>query len=123
MRWFAGTVLVVAGVVHLLPVVGVTGAGALSRLYAVDVGGDVALLLRHRAALFGIVGTVLLAGAFVPALTTLALLVGLASTVSFLVLAGVPPRVGPALRRVAVVDAPLALGLVVALGWRLTAAG
>jgi len=70
-----------------------------------------------------VTGVLIVAGAVVRSLTTLALLVGLASTVGFLVLAGVGPTLNPALRRVATVDVPLALVLAVALAWHLLAQG
>lgn len=120
-RWFVMGTLIAGGVIHLLPAVGVAGPTWLARLYDVEVEDpDIALLLRHRAALFGIVGVVLLAGAVSSTVTALALAVGLASTVTFLVLAGAGAGPNPALRRVAAIDVPLAIALAVALVWHVT---
>lgn len=122
MRGFVVGTLIVAGAVHLVPAVAVTGSAWLARLYDVEVDDpDVLLLLRHRAVLFGLVGAVLVAGAVAGATTTLALVVGLASTLGFLVLAGVGPTPNGALRHVAAVDVPLAVALAVALAWHVTA--
>ena len=59
--------LLVAGVIHLLPLPGALGAGALARLYGLEPAAladpNLALLLRHRAVLFGVVGALLVAAA------------------------------------------------------------
>ncbi|MFX7374071.1 hypothetical protein ABTJ00_18850, partial [Acinetobacter baumannii] len=50
-------VLIAVGLLHLLPVDVVLGALQLDRLYGVSTASTrMLLLLRHRAALFGIVG-------------------------------------------------------------------
>ena len=57
MRHLPMLALLIAGAIHLLPLSGVTGAAALERLYGVAVDSpDLALLLRHRAVLFGLLG-------------------------------------------------------------------
>lgn len=81
--------LIVAGVIHVLPFVGVMGSARLSALYGIPVEGpDLVLLMRHRASLFGILGVLLFAGAVRANVRAAALAAGLASTASFLVLAG-----------------------------------
>ncbi|MCX6396933.1 MAG: hypothetical protein NTV23_10645 [Propionibacteriales bacterium] len=53
----------VSALIHLAPVLGVLSVGHLEKLYGVEVGGpDLAVLLRHRAVLFGILGGLLVAG-------------------------------------------------------------
>ena len=52
----------ISALIHLAPVVGVLSAGRLEALYGVPVAGpDLAVLLRHRAVLFGILGGLLVA--------------------------------------------------------------
>jgi hypothetical protein len=104
--------LAVAGLIHLLPLPGLLGADWLARLYEVAPDDGTALLLRHRALLFGLLGGLLLTAALRPALRTTALVGGLVSTAGFLVLAGDPTQLGPALWRVWVADV-VALGCLV----------
>ena len=76
----------VAAIINFLPVMGVIGAPQLERMYGVAVQGpDLAVLMRHRAILFGIVGALLAAAAFVPSLRWTAFFAGMLSMVSFLV--------------------------------------
>ena len=52
---FITAVLLAAAVFHLLPAMGLLGAGRLAALYGVSIpGDDLLLLMRHRALLFGI---------------------------------------------------------------------
>lgn len=79
--------LLIGAAIHLLPLPGVVGKGSLSKLYgltAPDPG--VELLLRHRAVLFGLLGTFLAVAAFQASIQLLALVGGITSTASFLVL-------------------------------------
>lgn len=97
--------LLVAGVIHLLPLSGVLGPQRLAALY--DLAFDEAnllLMMRHRAVLFGLLGALLVAAAFLPALRSLALGAGLVSVLAFLLLAWGEPGYNPALRRVLLAD-------------------
>lgn len=108
--------LVVSGLVHLLPTLGVQGAPQLARLYGVTLADpDVLLLLRHRAILFGVVGGLQLAAAASPPLRTAGLLVGLVSALGYVVLAWPPARASAPLARVAWIDVALVLVLGAAL--------
>jgi hypothetical protein len=83
----SGSLLIVA-VIHLLPSYGLLGGRALTALYGTPpLAGDLSILMRHRAAMFGTIGLFLCAAALQPALQPAALLVGAASVVSFLLLA------------------------------------
>lgn len=94
-----------AALINLAPVGGVIGAAQLDRAYGVSVqGGDMAVLLRHRAILFGIVGGLLAAAAFVPSLRLTAFVAGMVSMVSFLVIRVLEGETNAALARVALVD-------------------
>ena len=53
----------ISALIHLAPVVGVLSLGHLQKLYGIEVAGpDLAVLLRHRAVLFGILGGLLVWG-------------------------------------------------------------
>jgi hypothetical protein len=107
----------VPGIIHLLPLSGLMGAEALTRLYGLDFGDpNLEILMRHRAVLFGMVGALLVAAAFHVRLRGPALLVGLVSVLSFLALAWGVGGYGAAVQRVVVAD-------VVALACLLLAAG
>jgi hypothetical protein len=104
-EWVLRVLLVVPGVIHLLPLSGVMGAEALTRLYGLDFSApDLEILMRHRAVLFGLLGVLLCAAAFKPALRKLALLAGLASVVSFLVLAFSVGGYGKGVARIVTAD-------------------
>lgn len=88
MRHLVSAGLVVAAVIHILPLSGVLGSDRLASLYGVVFDDpNLEILLRHRAVLFGILGFFLLAAAFRPSLQTAAFVVGFVSVVSFLALA------------------------------------
>ncbi|KQW45868.1 MULTISPECIES: hypothetical protein [unclassified Roseateles] len=83
----AATLLLVA-LLHALPLAGVLGAARLSSLYGIDVAEpNLALLLRHRAVLFGLLAALLATAALRPALHGAGLMAGLASVGAFLLLA------------------------------------
>lgn len=97
--------LVLAGVINLLPVVGMAGAAWLRSLYGLEIRSlDLEILLRHRAVLFGIVGVLLLVAAARPGLRDVAVLVAGASMASFIVIALIVGGYGPAIRKVVIAD-------------------
>ena len=117
MRYFVNAALVVVAIIHLLPLVGVLGPARLVGLYGIAVSEpNLELLLRHRAVLFGIIGAFLLAATVHVPLRPPALLVGLASVVSFLLLAWLVGPINSHLFRVVVADI-LALVLLLAAGF------
>ncbi|HBX55914.1 phosphopantetheine adenylyltransferase [Pseudomonas sp. UBA2684] len=109
--------LIIAGIIHLLPLSGVLGAQQLATLYGLSFQEpNLLLLMRSRAVLFGLLGALLVCAAFRPALQPLALIGGLVSVLSFLYLAWSTPGYNDALRRVVIADwvalACLALALI-----------
>jgi hypothetical protein len=113
-------VLIAAGLVHLLPAVGVFGAQRLNALYGVAITDPALLLLmRHRAVLFGLIGALMLHAAVAPSLQVWALGAGLLSTLSFVVLAAQAEALAPPLRTVMWIDIALAAALALALLLRL----
>lgn len=108
--------LVLAGIINLLPVVGMAGGAWLRSLYGLEIRSlDLEILLRHRAVLFGIVGGLLLLAAFRPGLRDVAVLVAGASMMSFIVIALLVGGYGPAIRKVVIVDIVGLLALVPAI--------
>lgn len=110
--------LLAAGGINLLPIIGLAGARTLASLYEVPVHGpDMTLLLRHRALLFGILGSGMMYSAFKPAWQPAALGAGLTSMVGFALLAvageGGAGALNPAMSRVLRADV---LGIVLAGG-------
>lgn len=115
MRTFATALLLLAAVANLLPVLGVLSAARLESLYGVLLQDpNLAILLRHRAVLFAIVGGLLGVAAFHPPLRSFAITAGLVSMLSFVALAGLTGDYNPQLRRVVLVDVIASLGLVAA---------
>lgn len=105
MRTLASCALLIAAVIHLLPLAGMLGTARLSALYGIVVEDpNLEILLRHRAVLFGLLGAFLGYAAFQPSLQPLAFIAGTASVVSFLWLARSVAGHNAALERVARVD-------------------
>ncbi len=109
-------VLVLVGLINLLPMVGAVSTKRLQSLYGVAIDDpNLAILMRHRAVLFGIVGGVLIASAFYVSLRPLGIAVGLTSMLSFVVIAWGVGSHNAQLRRVVIVDlvASAALGVAI----------
>ncbi len=116
MRFVVPAVLLLVATIHALPVVGVLGPSKLSQLYGFPVTeGSLELVLRHRAVLFGLLAGFLAYAAFKPELHRLALVAGLVSVASFLILAAMVSSYSQPLATVVRVDwaalALLTLGL------------
>ncbi|MBL8644065.1 MAG: hypothetical protein JNK21_09020 [Rhodospirillaceae bacterium] len=88
MKYVPAVALLVAGVIHLLPVPGVMGASALMPLYGIEVADpNLAILLQHRALLFGMLGVLMLGAIAYRPLRIIAMAMGLFSTASFIAIA------------------------------------
>ncbi len=88
MRYVVSTMLIIVGIIHLLPVIGVLSSERLTALYGISFSDpNTEILMRHRAVLFGLLGLFLLYAAFQPSLQVIAFVAGLVSVLSFLVLA------------------------------------
>jgi len=95
----------IAGIIHLLPLSGVLGAERLAALYGLAFDDpNLLILMRSRAVLFGLLGTLLLYAAFRPAVQPIALFGCLASVLSFLFVAWSSPGYNEAVRRVVIAD-------------------
>ena len=120
MKYVSIVALLVAGIIHLLPVPGVMGVSTLARLYGIQVNDpNTAVLLQHRALLFGVLGVLMLSAIALPWLRVTALAVALFSAASFIAVAVAVGGYNPAIGRVVVADIVasvlLAAGLVAEL--------
>ena len=114
MRYLVMISLCVAAVIHLLPLIGVLGGDRLQSLYGVAIDGpDLQILMRHRAVLFGLLGSYLLIAAFVPTLQPSALAVGLVSVLSFLLLAWTTEGYNASIARVVTADVVALVALLI----------
>lgn len=105
MRHLVSLMLIVVAVIHLLPVAGVLGSERLAILYGLPFDEpNLALLMRHRAVLFGLLGIFLGIAAFRPAWQPAAIVAGFASVASFLALAWSAGELNAQVRRVVAAD-------------------
>ena len=113
--------LLVGGLVHLLPLIGLLGRDQLQRLYGLAIEQpEVVMLFQHRALLFGLIGGLMLSAVWRRELQLAAGLIGVFSALGFLLLAGNPQQLGAALQRVWLADL-LVVGLLVPSSlWRAT---
>jgi len=110
--------LLLAGVINLLPLLGVLGADRLQALYAMPFDdASLRILMRHPAVLFGLLGGGMIAAAFLPHWRTPMAVAGLVSMVSFIAIAALEGGGSAAIRRVVTADAIASALLAVALLW------
>lgn len=104
--------LLVVAAIHLVPIAGVLGIAKLQSLYGIPIeGNDLAILMRHRAVLFGILGLFFVYAAFTPALQPLAFLAAFATLASFFYLAFSTGGYNAAIRKIVIGDVVAALCL------------
>jgi hypothetical protein len=116
MQALVSAMLVVVAIIHLLPLLGVLGAPQLALFYGLDFSDpNLAILMRHRAVLFGLMGAFFLYAAFKPALQPIAFAAGFVSIVSFLVLAWMTGDYNPQIARICAGDLVALVALVVAV--------
>jgi hypothetical protein len=112
-KYVVSAMLIVVGVIHLIPVTGVLGGERLAALYGLRLDEpNLAILMRHRAVLFGLLGAFMVFAAFRPALQTPAFVGGFVSVLSFLWLAWSVGGYNAEVNRVFVADL-VALGCLV----------
>jgi hypothetical protein len=104
-RYLISATLVVAGLIHLLPLSGVLSSERLASLYGLSFSEpNLAILMRHRAVLFGLLGLFLILAAFLPMLRTAAFIAGLISVGSFLGIAAIVGNYNDQIGRVVTAD-------------------
>lgn len=108
--------LLVAGAIHILPLVGVAGAARLNDIYGVELHDPtMVLLLRHRAVGLGAVGMALSVTVFVPSWRVPLVGYALVSALSFLLLGASDHLTHPHIRRVLIADVLAVICLVAVL--------
>jgi len=116
LSYIISVALIIAGIIHLIPVSGVLGAERLTDLYGIQLTDpNLIVLMRHRAVLFGLLGLFLIFAAFVPQYQMIALIAGLISACSFLYLAWPVSDYSDSIGRVFVADVVAIVSLVVGL--------
>ncbi len=116
----AALILLAVGLLHLLPVTGVLGGERLQALYGLAVEDhSLAILLRHRAVLFALIGVALLLAALQPAWRGPAVAIGLISMLSFIVIALLEGGGNAAILRVLKIDLVASMGLLLVAGYDL----
>ena len=104
MPQLASVTLILVGIIHLLPLSGVLGKRHLRALYGIAVDDtNLAILMRHRAVLFGVLGVLMIEAAFNGAHQGLAFVIAFVSLTSFLLIERLEGG-DEKLRRVALVD-------------------
>ena len=105
MKWIVPTMLVLVGLMQLPPVLGLFGVAKMEAAYGVAIAGpDLAVLMRHRALMFGLLGGTILLALFLPALRPWALGLALLSAGGFVALAWATPGHNVNIARVAWID-------------------
>lgn len=113
MKYLISATLIVAGVIHILPLVGVLGSERLTTLYGLPFDEpNLAILMRHRAVLLGLLGSLFVVSAFVRTLQPTAFVLGLITVVSFLLLAWLTGSYNVQVKRVFIADV-VALGCLI----------
>lgn len=114
-RLIMGLLLVVA-MIHLLPFSGFFGADRIAALYGIDLADrNLEILMRHRSALFGILGLFFVYATFRPAVQPIAFAVAFASIASFFFIAFSVGGFNDAIKRVVVADVVAAISLLAAI--------
>jgi hypothetical protein len=121
-KYVVAVSLVIVGIIHLLPLSGVIGGERLSALYGLSLNEpNIAILMRHRAILFGILGVFFLAAVFKQGFQPYAFGVGFVSVLSFIGLAWATGSYNEQIARVVTADlialAALIIGSI-ALGYQ-----
>jgi hypothetical protein len=119
MKWIVPAMLVLVALIHLPPVIGLLGVAKMESAYAVSIAGpDLAVLMRHRALMFGLLGGFMLVAVFVPSIQPWALGFALLSAGGFVLLAWATPGHNANLARVAWADvAAVVFALVGLAAW------
>jgi len=80
--------LLIVGLINFLPVLGILSAEKISQAYLIQfTGNDIAILMRHRALLFGLLGGFILSSIFIPIYQVPAMIMAAMSMAGFIVLA------------------------------------
>lgn len=116
MKKITSILLIIVGIIHVLPLVGVIGADKIQALYGIHVQDpNVEILMRHRAILFGFLGLFIGYSAFQPRLQVLALICGFISAGTFVGIAWSTGGYNDSIGKVVLIDM-LAIGCLIMAG-------
>ncbi|NOK60178.1 MAG: phosphopantetheine adenylyltransferase [Chloroflexi bacterium AL-W] len=88
MERLISALFIIVGLINLYPIIGVFGSGTLTNLYGLPFQeSNLLILMRHRAILLGLIGVFLIAAAVQHDWQTPALIGGLISMLTFVVIA------------------------------------
>ncbi len=105
MKHLSSAMLAVVGLIHLLPLAGALGRERIAALYGLPITDpSLAILMRHRAVLFGLLGAFLLYAVFRRGWQTVAYVAAFVSVVSFLWIALSTGGYNPSIARVVTID-------------------
>jgi hypothetical protein len=97
--------LIVAGLIHFLPVAGVISGDRLTSMYALPFEErNLQILMRHRAVMLGLLGAFVLYSAFRPVIRAPAIFLGAVSLASLVSLAWSTGGYNPSLSTVVIAD-------------------
>ncbi|MFT4628824.1 MAG: hypothetical protein ACI8PZ_007520 [Myxococcota bacterium] len=103
--WIISGALVAVAIIHFLPVVGALGSDQLHKLYWLDASDpNLLILMRHRAAMFEVVGILMVVGAVMPSFRWMAIGLGALSAGSFVVISRLVGGFSPSLARIVTAD-------------------
>lgn len=116
MKALATILILLVSLVNIAPVIGVVSSQRLQTFYGVVLGDpNLAILMRHRAVLFGVVGGLLAVSAFHRPLRPAGYAAGFLNMLTFALIAWLVEGYNPEIGRVAVIDLAASLALLVAL--------
>ncbi|WP_372364600.1 phosphopantetheine adenylyltransferase [Candidatus Uabimicrobium sp. HlEnr_7] len=108
--------MLIIGVIHLLPLSGVMSSSQLESLYGIKIqDNNLEILMRHRAVLFGILGSFFVYAAFKPTIQPIAFIAAFLSIASFLWLSVSVGNFNAPIYKVVIADIVAAICLVVAV--------
>ncbi|MBB6521263.1 phosphopantetheine adenylyltransferase [Pseudoteredinibacter isoporae] len=97
--------LIIVGLINIVPVLGVLSVENLEEAYGIALASnDLAILMRHRALLFGILGGFVLYSAFTQAFQTAAMIMAGVSMIGFAVLVNSVEGVNESINKVLLID-------------------
>lgn len=107
--------LLAVGIVNAYPMVAAVFPTMLGSLYGIEItDANLLVLLRHRAVMLGIVGGLLIIAAFDARLYTLAVVAGLVSMLTYVLIAWQVGGYNASIGRVGVIDIVAIIALVIA---------
>jgi len=111
-EWVISGLMLVVAAIHLVPISGFFGADRLASLYGIEItNGNLEILMRHRAVLFGILGAFFAYAAFTPAVQPIAFAAAFASLASFFYLAFTVGKFSDSIRKIVIGDVVAAVCL------------